>query len=476
MSAEVTPFRRGKGFYLGAVIAAAAYLLTFLLVGVLALFAMPQADDFCYASNAMTNGLWGAPVQEYVSWGGRYSATFVMALLTLHWDLVGQYWIVTLLIMGSLAAGLFAFLWALLGKWQLALLLTVPILATAIVALPKPGETLFWLAGGVTYGLSGGLFMAWMAGLLVMLRRTKPIGFPGVILCIFLALFGGLLAGFQESLMFMLVASSTLAAVASWLVQRPCQTWLGLGVIAIVCLAAGLIVVLAPGASNRAGTHEFASNLLVTPLVQILVTLVGAVLAGPAQLGAWLSAIALLALSDIQRPRYGRRLLVFVCVASVLVCMAGALAPAWGLGAPPSPRAFTPFYLIGLMTFLFFLGAWAPTLQEQVRRLGWSPVNRGRLIGVLLGLHGLSIFSSDFIGEAVTNLAIGGTTPAADYRAQWQARYDEIDAAVDEGLDELALAPLTFQPSLLSLSDPIEGGWEAGCFNRYAPLKRVYIE
>ena len=46
MSAEATPFRRGKGFYLGAVIAAAAYLLTFLLIGVLALFAMPQADDF----------------------------------------------------------------------------------------------------------------------------------------------------------------------------------------------------------------------------------------------------------------------------------------------------------------------------------------------------------------------------------------------------------------------------------------------
>ena len=232
---------------------------------------MPQADDFCYASNAMANGLWGAPVQEYVSGGGRYSATVVMALLVLHWDLVGQYWIVTLLIMGSLFVGLFSFLWALLGKWRLALLLTLPILATAIVALPKPGETLFWLAGGVTYGLSGGLFMAWMAGLVVMLRRTEPMGFPGVILCIFLALLGGLLAGFQESLMFMLVASATLAAVASWFVQRPWQTRLGLGIIAIVCLVAGLIVVLAPGASNRAGTHEFASNLLVTPLVQILV-------------------------------------------------------------------------------------------------------------------------------------------------------------------------------------------------------------
>ena len=98
------------------------------------------------------------------------------------------------------------------------------------------------------------------------------------------------------------------------------------------------------------------------------------------------------------------------------------------------------------------------------------------MIGVLLGLHGLSIFSSDFIGEAVTNLAIGGTTPAADYRAQWQARYDGIDAAAHEGLDELALAPLAFEPSLLSLSDPIEGGWEVGCFNRYVPLKRVYIK
>ena len=172
-----------------------------------------------------------------------------MALLVLHWDLVGQYWIVTLLIMGSLFAGLLAFLWALLGKWRLALLLTLPILATAIVALPKPGETLFWLAGGVTYGLSGGLFMGWMAGLVVMLRRTEPMGFPGVVLCILLALLGGLLAGFQESLMFMLVASATLAAVASWFVQRPWQTRLGLGIIAVVCLVAGLIVVLAPGAS-----------------------------------------------------------------------------------------------------------------------------------------------------------------------------------------------------------------------------------
>ena len=399
-----------------------------------------------------------------------------MALLVLHWDLVGQYWIVTLLIMGSLFAGLLAFLWALLGKWRLALLLTLPILATAIVALPKPGETLFWLAGGVTYGLSGGLFMGWMAGLVVMLRRTEPMGFPGVVLCILLALLGGLLAGFQESLMFMLVASATLAAVASWFVQRPWQTRLGLGIIAVVCLVAGLIVVLAPGASNRAGTHEFASNLLVTPLVQILVTLVGAMLAGPAQLGA-------LAISHrgARAKRYSAAALRQVAIDICMCCECfgghgGGLGPSMGLGAPPSPRAFTPFYLIGLMTFLFFLWAWVPNLQEQARRLNWSPINRGRLIGILLGLHGLSIFSSDFVGEAVTNLAIGGTTPAADYRAQWQARYDGIDAAAHEGLDELALAPLAFQPSLLSLSDPIEGGWEANCFNRYVPLERVYIE
>ena len=476
MTAEPKRIRRGKVFTLGAFIAGAAYLLTFLLVGGLAVFAVPQADDFCYASNAAAHGLWGAPVKEYLSWGGRYSATFVMALLSLHWDLEGQYWIVTFVIMSSLIAGLFVFLWALLGRWRLALLLTMPTLATAIIALPKPGETLFWLAGGVTYSLSGGLFMVWMAGLMVILRHTKPFGLSQITLSIVLAILGSLLAGFQESLMFILVAAATLAAVASWLVQRHWTTRLGLAVIAIVCLVAGLIVVLAPGAANRAGTHEFASNLLVTPIVQILVTLVGAILAGPAQLGAWLSAIALLALSDIQRPRYGRSLLIFVCTASVLVCMAGALAPAWGLGAPPSPRAFTPFYLIGLMTLLFFLSAWAPNLQEQVGKLGWSAVTRNQLIGLLLGLHGLSIFSSDFIGEAVTNLAIGGTTPAADYHAQWQARYNAIDTAVHDGLDELALAPLAFQPSLLSLSDPIEGGWEAGCFNRYVPLDRVYIQ
>lgn len=476
MSAATSPFRRGKSYYSGLLVAGLAYFAVFALVGTLALFAMPQADDFCYAHKALAHGLWGASIDEYTNWGGRYSATFVMALFTLHADLVEQYWLVTLAIMSSLLVGLFAFLWSWLGKWRLALLLVAPILATAIVAMPKPGETLFWLAGGVTYGLSGGLFMLWTAGVIVVLRRTQPMQLGHIFLCLLLLVLGVILAGFQESLMFMLVATATLAAVASWVLKRPWQASLCLSLIALACLIAGMVVVMAPGAANRAGTHEFASNVLVTPVVQVLVAFVGAVLAGPAQLGAWLSAIGLLALSDIEHPKHNRRLLLFIAIGSVLVCLAGALAPAWGLGAPPSPRAFTPFYLLILMALLFLLGAWTPALQTQVSKLSWGPTTRGRLIGLLIAMHGLSILSSGFVGEAVTNLAIGGTTPAADYKTQWRARYQAIDEAAHNGAKELDLAPLTFQPSLLSLSDPIEGGWEAGCFSRYSPLDRVFLQ
>ena len=107
-----------------------------------------------------------------------------MALLVLHWDLVGQYWIVTLLIMGSLFAGLLAFLWALLGKWRLALLLTLPILATAIVALPKPGETLFWLAGWGRDLWSKRRVVHGMDGRPCGDAAPHRAGFLGVVLCI----------------------------------------------------------------------------------------------------------------------------------------------------------------------------------------------------------------------------------------------------------------------------------------------------
>ena len=130
---------------------------------------------------------------------------------------------------------------------------------------------------------------------------------------------------------------------------------------------------------------------------------------------------------------------------------------------------------MGLAGAIYLLVGLAPVLQNQAAKLQWSASTRARIIGMLLAFQGLSILSSDFVGEAVTNLMIGGTTPAADYKAQWQERYEKIDLAQAAGEEQLALRPLDVQPSLLSVSDPIAGGWESTCFNRFARIEEVFL-
>ncbi len=465
----------GPIFYAGFSLAFLSYAVVVALIAALSFYTTPQADDFCYANKALTHGVFGAPIDEYLEWGGRYSSTFIMALLVMHWDFVGAYWLITILVMSSLAVGFFVFLSSILGRVRVSVLLTLPILVTSLIALPKPGETLFWMAGGVTYGLSSGVFLAWLGTLVFLLKDEGAFG-VGRLLLVGLAIFLSLLlAGFQESLMLMTLAVAVLFVVASFAIKQHWSARMSFVVIALSCLIAGLVVVSAPGAVNRSDNHEFASSLLLTPAIQFVVLMVTFVLVLPSQLGSWISAVGFTALLGRISAPVRHRTIWFILVSTGLVLSAGALAPAWGLGAPPSPRAFTPLYFVGFVSAIYILVRLAPVLQNQAAKLQWSAKTRVRIIGVLLAFQGLSVLSSDFVGEAVTNLRIGGTTPAADYKAQWRERFEKIDLAHVAGEEQLELRALDVRPSLLSVSDPIAGGWESACFNSFVPIEQVLL-
>ena len=89
----------GTNYNASISLAILTYAVVVALIAALSFYTTPQADDFCYANKALTHGVFGAPIDEYLEWGGRYSSTFIMALLVMHWDFVGAYWLITALVL-----------------------------------------------------------------------------------------------------------------------------------------------------------------------------------------------------------------------------------------------------------------------------------------------------------------------------------------------------------------------------------------
>lgn len=236
--------------------AAAAGVIGALAALVLAsLLAWPAADDFCYGARALTMGAWGSTVQEYFNWGGRYSATFLMTAfggnpwLMLHgYALVGLGIFLSLMVAGMM---LLRRLHVLSGA------IALQVVAILLLALSWR-ETVYWLAGGFTYGLG---LAAWLA-----VASAYFVARPGVGLWGVGAVATFLLAGFNETLAVTNIGLLGLIGLWRWHEGRwRAFPWavFGWGVIAVVGLAT---VYFAPGNAVRASQVVLEGSLPPSPL------------------------------------------------------------------------------------------------------------------------------------------------------------------------------------------------------------------
>jgi hypothetical protein len=209
-------------------------------------FAFPAVDDFCYGLRARRDGIFGAVVSEYLTWGGRYSSTLLLAAFaSSKSNLLHAYFIVPIAV---LSANLIAACYFLrkLGinsrRYQF-------VFFVAVIALFSFRESVFWMAGAFTYGIGCALFLVLIAEesgffLDVLNKRQSRLSWPKTAA---LSAASFVLAGFNETIM---VAHAVLLIqlfLFSLLARQKDRVIYQVGIILLFAMIGAFIVNHAPG-------------------------------------------------------------------------------------------------------------------------------------------------------------------------------------------------------------------------------------
>lgn len=220
--------------------------------------AFPSVDDFCYGARAIEEGLIQSVSTEYSSWSGRYSATFFMSAFAGSSALLKAYFLVPLTI---LIANLFA-AYHFLTKFSVCDKAYKFVFFMALISVFSFRESVFWLAGGFTYGLASAIFLVLIAQELNILfdclaNKRNPSLKKTIVLCATSLL----LAGFNETVMVAHIALLGQIFLFLTYKKRQSSTLYIIGAMLFSAIAGALIVKYAPGISARA-TNLAEPNLM----------------------------------------------------------------------------------------------------------------------------------------------------------------------------------------------------------------------
>ncbi len=324
-----------------------------LLIGiVIGCYAHPMADDFARAYKGRVQGVFPAVMEEYFTWSGRWASGTIDYLLTSRFDLVRVY----PLLLGMNAALLACCVYALLSAARVGVsqpqrfALTISLLALYWVGMPDPGETFYWLTGGID-NLSGlALSVLLLSGLLrERAQTTVPTG-------VWLSLLAFTATGFHE--LFGLLLCLTLAGgtLKMWLECDPRrQLW-------TICLAAAfvgfILVYTAPGNALRQAEFPLARHLALTLRLSLK--------QGVMHVIRWgldvrlLSATALLVMlppatwsAQGQATAANKRALAIVAMTWILAVAAGFVAASWATGTHLILRTLNGIYFVFVAGWFF---------------------------------------------------------------------------------------------------------------------------
>lgn len=214
-----------------------------------ALSAAPHADDFCYGMISHAQGILQNIIASYQAVNGRYASTLLVASLTNYPVLITHYlFLVPWAILLILAVTVYRFLHSIdvrgLGFYFLTMVF--------IVGCLHWWETILWLTGGVTYGVSFAI---------LLLLFSQEIGWYGAYKTphpssvILVGLSSIILAGFNETVMVAHLGFLSCCLIGL-LIKGRARSLLIIFIIIFLCALVGaLIVKFAPGNLIRAQTY-----------------------------------------------------------------------------------------------------------------------------------------------------------------------------------------------------------------------------
>ena len=423
----------------------------------LASFAHPYLDDFIFPLLVRQHGVWAHTVNMYLTWQGRFSASFITALHPLAWgglDHVQPF--VFGFIVAVAASVVFAGNALLQGHrlpWPTRFAAGSLVLIILLLMLPSPTEAFYWLLSGLFY-MGGGTCCFILLGVVATLQADlQPIVRRGWWLLA--AGLACLAPGFSEMISCFVLALVIVLFPTIW--QRQLNVcWLALLALAVVASA---VATLAPGNFVR------QEGALPVPVLRAL-ALASAALGYT--LVSWVGNGLLLILTLLVLPTL-QHLVSLPNIPLARLTQRAWFWPAWVLvglllsyvfsylavgGAPPSRARNLLFALFVIGWFMSIAGL----LARRVR-IGQLPLpslpGYGRAI--LSGLFLLLILSDnnyklqrDHIGAPNNSV----TQAYQDWLSGDAARYDQEEEAryalIRRTLgDSVVLPPLSKQPITL---------------------------
>ncbi len=455
MNAPVDPNRLNRVL---TILLRAVLVLVVVSFVVLAFFAHPSTDDYCYARQVFNRGFLGAQAYWFNNFGGRYFGQALIslyALVTRPFDaFFSAYKLVPLLTMTALACALLGLLKSLTAgsvsnaelRWG-----ALTLFVLYVTRMPTTAQGLFWLNGVCIYmvGLILGLF------LLSMLLRSSSLASPFLRAagCCLLVV---CLIGDHEIIAMTFLPMLVVGVVVTTLKKHSAASlWRAALVTGVVC---ALPVFFAPGNFARAAEpgYEHRFDLLrgsVFGLVGTIESIVTWAL-DPALLGASLLTIPLVASLSGRVPiltgMSRRGLLGFVVLAVALIASVfGFMNLLTGESGIPHRIQNVPF-LIFLLSWFAGIAFWTAIRQRESRPVivpDWALVAAKVVVIVSLLIQGHTI-------AALKDCA----TKAPRYHAQLQERYQVIRAAIARGEKHIVVSALVNPPPTIYKGAPLETG------------------
>ena len=312
----------------------------------------PLADDFARGYKGRATGVLPSVVDEYFNWTGRWASSSSSYLLTSSFDLVRLYPLLAMIAPALLAAAVPVLLRAAgvgtTGRQRLAL--AAGALAISWAGMPHPGETVYWLTGGVDYLTGLALSLLLLAGLLREQSARLPV-VEGAGLC----LLAVLATGFHEIVGLVLCLALAGGTLRAGLARDPRRgRWMA-------CLAAALAgflaVAAAPGNAVRRAAFPLAGDLGVAALLTVKQGFEVVPWILDLRLLTGTALLLLLAPEALagRQPRT-RAWDVWIAALTWLAAVGAAFAAAsWAIGAPMPGRMLAGIYLVFLAGWFWVL-------------------------------------------------------------------------------------------------------------------------
>jgi hypothetical protein len=442
-------------------------------------------DDYCYATVAKAEGLWGSLSYWYNNWSGTPASTVGQSIVALL-----GYRAAALLPGFLLISWFFASVWAL---HQIGLLLQVRyagvlsavlgglILYAVLMGLPNVYQAVYWTSGAVVY--CAPIILIWLyLGMTSYAIRQNLSGLRMLLTIVIIAVLTFVTGGFTQTVVAMESALFVILIAACWFftlgeTKRRALIVFGTGLAGSI--AALIVTLIAPGNAVREAAHPVARSLVNAALLAAENT--AAFIAMQLAFFSLLPIVVCLILSAMTayylqpltlktRLRYKTALKWMGISAAIgaLLIMAFLAPAAYGMGKMPASRAWIVPQTVLILVVVVWGFAIGLSLQKRETsvHLSWMTL---AIMTILL-----------VIGPVMATLQIlSQTNDLRTFATEWDARDEMIRAAVANGTREVSVMPFSIDLAdfaNLDTVDDSEVGDYRSCLQTYYGLESVKIE